>query len=82
MPRRRMSALANRAGNMAITERELDQALNAAAAVGDDRVQQKTHDRVDPEQRSHGSAAQRRDAFLTGYSSADAGRCDALLPLR
>jgi len=76
------SALANRAGNVAITERELDQALNAAAAVGDDRIQQRTQGRVDPEQWTHGSAAQRRDAFMRGYSSAEAGACDALLPSR
>jgi predicted metalloprotease len=76
------SALANRAGNVTITERELDQALGAAAAVGDDRIQERTQGRVDPEQWTHGSAAQRRDAFLAGYTSADAARCDALLPLR
>ena len=74
------SALANRAGNVRITERELDQALNAAAAVGDDRIQQKTQGRVNPEQWTHGSAAQRQDAFLTGYTSGEAARCDALVP--
>ena len=36
------SALANKTGNLSITEHELDQALNAASAVGDDRIQQKT----------------------------------------
>lgn len=76
------SAIANRAGNVTITDRELDQALNAAAAVGDDRIQQQTQGRVNPEKWTHGSAAQRRDAFLTGYRSSDAASCDALLPLR
>ena len=74
------SAQANRAGNVRITERELDQALNAAAAVGDDRIQQKTQGRVDPEKWTHGSAAQRRDAFLGGYQAGDLTKCDALLP--
>lgn len=76
------SALANKAGNVTITDRELDQALNAASAVGDDRIQQKTQGRVDPESWTHGSAQQRRDAFLAGYTTADPARCDALLPLR
>ena len=76
------SALANKAGNVTITDRELDQALNAAAAVGDDRIQQKTQGQVNPESWTHGSAAQRRSAFLTGYTAANPTACDALLPLR
>ena len=70
------SALANRAGNFSITERELDQALNAAAAVGDDRIQQKTQGRIDPESWTHGSAEQRREWFLRGYQTADIDRCN------
>ena len=74
------SAQANRAGNFSITERELDQALNAAAAVGDDRIQQKTQGRVDPERWTHGSAAQRRQAFLTGYQAATGSVCASFVP--
>jgi len=70
------SALANKAGNFSITTRELDQALNAAAAVGDDRIQQKAQGRVDPESWTHGSSEQRRQWFLTGFQSADIARCD------
>ena len=76
------SALANKAGNVTITDRELDQALNAASAVGDDRIQQKTQGHVDPESWTHGSAQQRHDAFLAGYTTSDPARCDALLPFR
>ncbi len=75
------SALANRAGNFSISERELDQALNAAAAVGDDRIQQKTQGRVDPESWTHGSSQQRRDAFLRGYQAANGSACTSLVPL-
>src|SRR5262249_31786573 len=70
------SALANKAGNVSITTKELDQALNAAAAVGDGRIQQKDQDRVDPESRPHGSPEQRRQWFLTGYQSATLDRGD------
>ena len=75
------SALANRAGNFSITEKELDQTLNAAAAVGDDRIQQKTQGRVDPESWTHGSAEQRRAAFLQGYQTANGSACTPLVPL-
>lgn len=74
------SALANRAGNYSITEAELDQALNAAAAVGDDRIQERTQGRVDPEQWTHGSAEQRRSSFLTGYGAASLNACASLVP--
>lgn len=69
-------ALANEAGNVTITEAELQQAQDAAAAVGDDRIQRKTQGRVDPEAWTHGSAEQRREWYLTGYRSADASQCD------
>ena len=76
------SALANRAGNYSISEAQLDEALNAAAAVGDDRIQQKVQGRVNPETWTHGSSAQRRAAFLTGYGAADAQSCASLVPDR
>lgn len=72
------SKLANQAGNFSITERELDQALNAAAAVGDDRIQQKTQGRVDPESWTHGSSEQRREWFLRGFDTADAAQCNSV----
>jgi uncharacterized protein len=68
--------LANDAGHLSITERELDEAQRAAAAVGDDRIQQKVSGRVDPETWTHGSAQQRRSWYLTGYQSGDVGACD------
>jgi predicted metalloprotease len=54
---------------------EVEEALNAAAAVGDDRIQQKTSGRVDPEAWTHGSSAQRVEWFQRGFQTGDPQRC-------
>jgi predicted metalloprotease len=46
---------------------DIDEALNAATAIGDDTIQRKTQGRVQPETFTHGSAAQRTAAFRQGY---------------
>jgi predicted metalloprotease len=73
--------LANDKGNVAITDAELQQALNAAAAVGDDRIQRKTQGQVNPESWTHGSAEQRQEWYQTGYDSADPASCDTFTAL-
>ncbi len=45
---------------------DIDEALTAAAAIGDDTIQRKTQGRVQPETWTHGSAAQRSAAFKKG----------------
>ena len=55
---------------------EIEQALNAAAQIGDDRLQQRTQGRVVPESFTHGSAAQRMRWFKRGMESGDFRQCD------
>ncbi|GAA2844239.1 neutral zinc metallopeptidase [Streptosporangium fragile] len=58
------------------TRTEIEEALSAAAAVGDDRIQERTQGRVDPEGFTHGTSAQRVKWFTTGYESGDPNQCD------
>jgi predicted metalloprotease len=55
---------------------DVDEALNAAASVGDDRIQQRTTGSVHPESFTHGTAAQRSSWFKRGLQTGDPGACD------
>ena len=55
---------------------DVDEALNAAAAIGDDRLQSQATGRVRPESFTHGASAQRSQWFHTGLDSGDPNSCD------
>jgi predicted metalloprotease len=55
---------------------DLEAALNAATAIGDDRLQQQSQGRIVPESFTHGSSAQRVRWFKRGFESGDMNQCN------
>ncbi len=55
---------------------DIESALNAAAAIGDDRLQKQTQGQVVPESFTHGTSEQRMRWFRRGYQSGDLRQCD------
>ena len=55
---------------------DIDEALNAASAVGDDRIQKSTTGRINVDSFSHGSTAQRSQWFKRGFESGDPKSCN------
>jgi len=55
---------------------DIDDALRAASAIGDDRIQRQTQGYVVPDSFTHGSSEQRVRWFRRGYESGDINKCD------
>ena len=68
-------------GQVELEPGDAEEALRAAASIGDDRLQRMSTGRVAPERFTHGSSAQRMEWFRRGFESGDPKRCDAFAGL-
>lgn len=59
-----------------ITRAQLSDAIEAAGAIGDDRIREAARGRANPESFTHGTSAQRQAWFLTGYQTGDLAACN------
>jgi predicted metalloprotease len=66
------------AARLALTERDIRDALEAAARIGDDALQRAAGGRVVPDNFTHGTSAQRQRWFDAGFRSGNPGDCDSL----
>lgn len=63
-------------GGIQISRADIEDGLGAAAAVGDDAIQEQSQGRVMPDSFTHGTSAQRMRWFGKGYDAGDPGACD------
>jgi predicted metalloprotease len=68
-------------GKVALESGDIEQGLKTAQAIGDDTLQKNAGRRVNPEQFTHGSSAQRVQWLQRGYESGDPAQCDTFAGL-
>jgi predicted metalloprotease len=73
---------ANRSTNIILEDGDVDEALNAASAIGDDRLQRQSTGTVTPDSFTHGSSEQRQRWFMTGMQQGDPDLCDTFSAAR
>lgn len=59
-----------------ITDQDIKEGLDTAAAIGDDTLQKQAGQQVNPDAFTHGTSAQRQQWFRTGYDGGDPKACD------
>jgi predicted metalloprotease len=59
-----------------VEDGDIEEGLNAAAAVGDDAIQRRTQGYVVPESFNHGTSEQRVEWFKRGYQTGSIDSCD------
>lgn len=72
----------NQKMNNFLEEGDIDEALSAAHAVGDDAIQAKIQGHIVPESFTHGTSAQRKAWFMKGYNSGDINQGDTFAEIR
>ena len=72
----------NQKMNNFLEEGDIDEALSAAHAVGDDAIQAKIQGHIVPESFTHGTSAQRKSWFMKGYKSGDINQGDTFAEMR
>jgi predicted metalloprotease len=70
------------AGRVELDPGDVEEGLNAASAIGDDRLQQRSRGHVAPESFTHGSSAQRVSWFKRGMETGDPRACDTFASAR
>ena len=72
----------NQQMNNFLEEGDIDEALSAAQAVGDDAIQAKIQGHIVPESFTHGTSAQRKAWFMKGYKTGDINQGDTFAEIR
>ena len=65
-----------------VEQGDLEEGMNAAAAIGDDTIMERAGQRANPENFTHGSSAQRMQWLRRGFSTQDEDQCDTFADLR